>query len=52
VRGAGDKFFGGAAHLVEFLHQVGFGVEAACRVYDEDLGAAGFCGGAGIVEGG
>ena len=50
--GAGNELFGGAAHLVELFHEVGFGVEAAGGVDDEDLGPAGFGGGAGVVEGG
>ena len=50
VRCAGDEFFRGAAHLVELLHEVGLGVEAACGVDDEDLRASGFGGGAGVVE--
>ncbi len=47
---AGDQLLGGAAHLVELLHQVGLGVEAAGGVDDEDLGAARLGGGAGVVE--
>src|SRR4029077_7473299 len=50
--GAGDEFFRGATHLVELLHEVCFGVEAASGVDDEDLRAAGLGGDAGIVEGG
>ena len=52
VWGSGDEALGGAAHLVELLHEVGLGVEAACCVHDKDLRATGFGGGAGIVEGG
>ena len=52
MRSAGDKLFGGAAHLVELFHEVGLGVEAAGGVDDEDVGVAGFGGGAGVVEGG
>ena len=49
---AGDELLGGAAHLVELLHEVGLGVEAAGGVDDEDVGAARLGGGAGVVEGG
>ena len=34
MRGSGDEFFRGATHLVELLHKVGFGVEAAGGVDD------------------
>src|SRR3979490_1573888 len=50
VRGAGDEFCCGAAHLVQLFHEVGFGVEAAGGVDNQDLGASGFGGGAGVVE--
>ena len=52
VGGAGDESLRGATHLVELLHEVGFGVEAAGGVDDEDLRAARLGGGAGVVEGG
>ena len=45
VGGAGHELLGGAAHLVELLHQIGLGVEATGGVDDQDLGAAGFGGG-------
>ena len=50
MRCAGDQFFGGATHLVELLHQVGLGVEAAGGIDDEDVGSARLSGGAGVVE--
>ena len=47
---AGDEALGGAAHLVELLHQVGLGVEAAGGVDEEDAGGAGLGGGEGVEE--
>ena len=46
----GTSFSRGAAHLVELFHEVGFGVETAGGVDDEDVGGAGFGGGACVVE--
>src|SRR6202050_5693167 len=45
VRGAGDYLGGGALYLVELRHKVGFGVQAAGSVHDDDIGVAGARGG-------
>jgi len=49
---AGNHFCGGAFHFFEFLHEIGFGVEAAGGVYDYRIRAAGFCGGHGVKDDG
>jgi hypothetical protein len=49
---AGDEAGGGAAHLVELVHEAGFGVEAAGGVDVEIVDGAGFGGGDGVVEDG
>ena len=43
---------GGAAHLVELVHEAGLGVEAAGGVDVEVVDVAGFGGGDGVVEDG
>ncbi len=40
VRRAGNYFGGGAFHFVQLGHQIGFGVQAAGGVHDDDIGAA------------
>ena len=51
MRRAGDKPPGGAAHLVQLLHQVGLGVQAARCIDDQHTGRARLGRGAGVVEG-
>src|ERR1035441_420222 len=46
----GDEAGGGAAHLVEFVHEAGLGVQAASGVDVEVLDAASFCGRDCVVE--
>src|SRR6202044_3403466 len=50
VRSAGQEALGGAAHLVELLHEVGLGVEAAGGVDEKDASVAGLGGGEGVEE--
>ena len=50
VRRAGDQARGGAAHLVELVHQSGLGVQAAGCVHVEILNAARLGGGNGVIE--
>ena len=49
---AGDQFCSRAAHLVEFVHETGFGVEAAGSVDNQLVDMAGFGGGGRVVEDG
>ena len=50
VRRAGNESRGGSAHLVELVHQSGFGVQAAGGVDVEIVDAARLGGGDGVVE--
>src|ERR1700735_1466727 len=52
VRRAGDNFCGGAFHFVQLGHQIGFGVEAAGGVYDDDIGGTGARGGNRVEDNG
>ena len=50
MRRAGNNFGGGALHFLEFLHEVGFGVQAAGSVDDDGVGGTRFGCGHGVED--
>src|SRR5580692_1031371 len=50
VRRAGNNFGGGALHFFEFLHEIGFGVQAAGGVDDDGVGGTRFGCGHGVED--